>query len=94
MSMQSEVRTKQVKLLQKFQNSTKIKTCQVVRAISEHYKDVWQVSSNQSIKTCGPTFEEASSIRKMGYGRRKKDTVTEVSLTSCCYQWQKVLFRK
>jgi hypothetical protein len=40
MSMQSEVRPKQVKLLQKFQNSTKIKTYQVVRAISEHYKDV------------------------------------------------------
>jgi len=83
--MQSEVRPKQVKLLQKFQNSTKIKTYQVVRAISEHYKDVRQVSSNQSIKTCRPTFEEAGSIQKMGYGRRKKDMVTEESV------WQAVV---
>jgi hypothetical protein len=42
MSMQSEVRPKQVQLLQKFQNSTETKTYQVVRAISEHYKDVSQ----------------------------------------------------
>jgi hypothetical protein len=40
MSMQSEVRPEQVQLLQKFKNSTETKTYQVVRAISEHYKDV------------------------------------------------------
>jgi hypothetical protein len=42
MSMQSEVRPKQVQLLQKFQNSTETKTYQVVHAISEHYEDAVQ----------------------------------------------------
>jgi len=44
MSMQSEVRPKQVQPLQKFQNSTETKTYQVVCAISEHYEDVCMTS--------------------------------------------------
>lgn len=39
------------------------------------------MSSNQNIKTCCPTFEEASSIWKMGYGGRKKDMVTDESVS-------------
>jgi hypothetical protein len=31
-------------------------------------------------KTCCPTFEEAGSTQKMGYGGRKKDMVTEESV--------------
>lgn len=80
MSLQSEVKPTEVQLLQKFQNSTETKTSQVVCAISKHYKDVQEASSNPNIKTQCPMFGEAGSIMKICYGGSKNDVVIEKSV--------------